>query len=416
MNKQKNLFFIISIFIVFFIIFSYNKILFAGSFQTVGEYYRYFEDDGSVAHDKIVEVDRDLYYVNTDGYATFNSWVNKDSKYYYAGNDGKLYKGGIKEIEGYKYYFGDDCELQKGWVDDYNYYGDYEDGFLLTGFQELEIPKSWYTEVTNENEGWFYFDTNTCKKYYSTDEAYVCKTVGGSKYCFDQNGIIRTGWRRITDTTPAMKGYMYFKEESTEEFKYGEAIVNSWYSIEPPTEIIPTSEVKYFYFNGQGVPRCAPVGSFIRVRLNEKTYLFNEFGYTVYGVRLVDGEYYYFGDSVTECSMKTGLITNKDIEGTGENNSYYFEGDGKGYTGVYNNKLYYCGKLQKAQSEQKYAAFNIKGVLKLVNTQGNIMKNKSKVKDGDDCRWSTNSSGNVTYKDDDATINEPIAPEINTES
>lgn len=384
---------------------------FAGRFEKSGEYYRYFEDDGSVAYDKFVEVDRQKYYVNSDGYASFNSWVNKDGKFYYAGNDGVLYCDGIKEIEGYKYYFNSECELQKGWIDDYMYYADDDDGMLLNGFQELEIPKDMPTEYTGEKFAWFYFDTNSCKKYYSQNEPYICKTIGTSKYCFDQNGIVRTGWRLIKETIPVMKGYMYFTEETNNDFKYGEAVVNTWYSIEPPVDVIPNGQVRYFYFNGQGVPRCAPEGKFSKVRLNDKTYLFNEYGYAIYGIKEVENEYYYFGDSVNNCSMKTGLI-NKDVDGSGDVNSYYFEDEGRGYTGVYKNRLYYKGKLQVATPEQKYAGIQIGDMIRLVNTSGTVMKNKKKVKDGDGCAWSTNSGGVVTTHDDDATIIPAAPPEL----
>lgn len=408
---KKILYFIISVCLVFV----FTNVSFAGKFEKTGEYYRYYDDNGNVVYDQFVDVDRNKYYVTEDGYAAFNSWVNKDSKYYYAGNNGILYADGIKEIDGYKYYFNTEGELQKGWIEDYTYYGDLDDGILVTGFQELDIPSDMYTESSKEKIGWFYFDSDTCKKYYAKDESYVSKMVGSKRYCFDQNGILRTGWRRIKETVPAMKGYMYFQEEASEEFKYGEAITDTWYAVEPPSDVVPNGEVKYFYFNGQGVPRCAQEGKFVKVRINEKTYLFNEYGYAVYGIREVGGIYYYFGNSADDCSMRTGLIKG-DVDGSGEPASYYFLDDGSGYSGVYNNKLYYNGKLQCASSEQKYAAIKVKGVVRLVNTSGTVMKNKKKVKDGDGCAWSTNSSGTITYKDDDAAETEPTSPEVNTEN
>ena len=208
-----------------------------------------------------------------------------------------------------------------------------------------------------------------------------------------------------------MKGYMYFVEDSSDEFKFGEAVTNTWYSVEPPADVLPTSEVRYFYFNSQGQPRTAPVGKYQKVRLDEKTFLFNEYGYAVYGVQEINGDYYYFGPSVKDCSMKTGLI-NKDIEGNNDGSSYYFEADGKGLTGINNNKLYYKGKLQSASKEQKYAAYEINGRVYLVNSSGILMKNRKNLKDGDGCEWSTSSSGTVTKKDDEADYSNPVAPEL----
>ena len=396
------------------LIFTISKHTFAGRFEKSGEYYRYFENDGSVAYDKIVEVERDRYYVNENGYAVFNSWVEKDGKYYYAGDDGKFYGEGVHDIDHYKYYLNYEGELQKGWCNDYLYYGDQEDGFLISGFHELEIPKSWITEDEKEKTGWFYFDSNTCKRYYAEQDAYATKMVGERKYCFDQNGIIRTGWRKMKDTTPAMKGYMYFVEDTTGDFKFGEAVTNTWYSVEPPSELMSNSEVRYFYFNGQGQPRCAQEGKYMKVRFNDKTYLFNEFGYAVYGIHVVNNEYYYFGPGVSDCSMKTGLL-NYDVDGTNDGASFFFQDDGIGLSGVKNNKLYYKGKLQMASSEQKYAAFKVNNLIYLVNSSGSIMKNKKKVTDGDGCKWSTNSGGVVTYKEEGADYTEAAPPELSND-
>ena len=394
-------------------IFTLTNLCFAGRFEKSGEYYRYFEDDGSVARNQIVEVDRKQYFVNDEGYAVFNSWAEVNGDMYYAGNDGVFKTDGVYEIEGYKYYLDTTGKLQKGWCgSDYLYYGDLEDGFLINGFQELEIPKGWATEDEKERVAWFYFDVNTYKRVYSEDDPYITKIVGGRRYCFDQNGIMRTGWRLIKDTEPVMKGWMYFVEDTTDEFKFGEAVTDTWYAVEPPTEVLPSMDVRYFYFNGQGQPRTAQVGKYQKVRLGEKTYLFNEYGYAVYGVHEINGDYYYFGPSTQDCSMKTGYI-NKDVDGTNDGSSFYFEGDGKGITGIYSNKLYYKGKLQRATSEQKYAAIEVgNNRVYLVNSSGNVVKNRKKIKDGDGCAWSTNSSGIVTYKDEDGDYVKAEPPEL----
>ncbi len=393
------------------LILALSNICLAARFEKSGEYYRYFEDDGSVARDKIVEVDRKKYYVNSDGYAVFNSWVEKDGEMYYAGNEGAFILDGICEVDGYKYYLDREGRLVKGWSEDYLYYGDLEDGFLVNGFQELEIPRDWATEVAKEKTAWFYFDVNTNKRIFSENEPYISKMVGGRRYCFDQNGIIRTGWRHIKDTTPAMKGYMYFVEDTTDEFKFGEAVTDTWYAVEPPTEVLPGKDIRYFYFNGQGQPRTAPLGKYQKVRLGDKTFLFNEYGYAVYGIQIVNNDYYYFGPNVQDCSMKTGII-NSSIDGTNDGATFYFEDDGKGFTGVKSNKLYFKGKVQMASPEQKYSAIEINGRAYLVNSSGTLMKNKKKIKDGDGCEWSTNSSGIVIKKDDDAELTPATPPAL----
>lgn len=388
-----------------------SNVVFAARFEKSGEYYRYFEDDGSVARDKIVEVDRKKYYLNDEGYAVFNSWVEKDGEMYYAGDDAAFKTNGVYQIDAYKYYLDSEGRLQKGWCDNYLYYGDLDDGFLVNGFQELEVPKDWPTEGKNEKMAWFYFDVNTNKRVFSDNAPYISKLIGNKRYCFDQNGILRTGWRLIRETTPAMKGYMYFVDDTDENFKFGEAVTDTWYAVEPPGEVLSNSDVRYFYFNGQGQPRTAPEGKYQKVRLGEKTFLFNEYGYAVYGIHEINGDYYYFGPSVKDCSMKTGQI-NKDIDNSGDKASFYFEGDGRGITGVRNNKLYYKGKLQAASSEQKYAGIEINGRAYLVNTSGTIMKNKNKIKDGDGYWWTTTQAGIVSSKEDVASFTQPTPPAL----
>ena len=394
----------------FCLVFLLANTAFAGRIEKSGEYYRYFDDDGSVARNEIIELDRKKYYFNDEGYAVFNSWVEYNDDMYYADNEAVLKTDGVYDIEGYKYYLDREGKMRKGWSDDYLYYGDLEDGYLLNGFQELEIPRGWATE-SKDKTGWFYFDTNTCKRVFANDDAYICKMVGNKRYCFDQNGIIRTGWRLIKDTTPAMKGWMYFVEETNDEFKFGEAVTDTWYAVEPPSEVLPNAEVRYFYFNGQGQPRTAPEGKYQKVRLGEKTFLFNEYGYAVYGIHEVSGDYYYFGPDVRDCSMKTGQF-NKSIDNSNDGASFYFENDGKGISGIRSNKLYYKGKLQMASAEQKYAAIEVNGRVYLVNTTGAVMKNRKKVKDGDGLLWSTNSSGIVTYKEEGADYTKAMPPEL----
>ena len=109
--------------------------------------------------------------------------------------------------------------------------------------------------------------------------------------------------------------------------------------------------------------------------------------------------------------MKIGAISG-NIDGTNDGASFFFENDGKGLTGVKNNKLYYKGKLQMAEPEQKYVGVKINNLTYLVNQAGIIQKNKKKVKDTDGSAWSTNSSGIVTYKDDDANVIEAKAPDL----
>ena len=84
------------------------------------------------------------------------------------------------------------------------------------------------------------------------------------------------------------------------------------------------------------------------------------------------------------------------IDDGGEMREILFTSTGRGYTGVYNNYLYYMGKLQKADSGSKYEVFTIQdgdsSKNYVINTSGRIAKNTT-VKDRDGIKYKTNSGG-----------------------
>ena len=360
---------------IIFII-SFNIVSFAEGWETVNGETRY-KRNGSYVMGEIVHYNGHSYILDANGYLEKNCWVTLAGNDYYATNDGSLYCDGKFLIDEHYYYFDRDCVRLKGWINE-NYYAN-DEGYLVNGFQNLVYPNDWHVEDHDKNAdriAWFYFDSSY-KKVAANDDAYMAKSVGGSTYCFDQNGIIRTGWRQVKDQTPVMRGYMYFVPEETSKFKYGEAVKSSWYSIEPPTEVIANDEVRYFYFNSSGYLKVAPEGTFIKARIESKTFLFNEYGYAVYGIRKVGDDYYYFGNSSNDCSMKTGKF---NLQNGSEVIEYYFSPneDGRGHSGVYNNKLYYKGRLQKADTYSKYVAYKVGRAIYLVNSSGVVQKIKGK--------------------------------------
>ena len=404
--KKINLLIFSLLFMIFF-----SFISFADGWENVNGEYRFMRN-GSYVAGEILFYEDEYYILDANGFLIRNNWAVLQDLNYYATNDGSLYCDGKYQIDNHFYYFDRQCVLQKGWIEDVYYAND--EGYLVTGFQHLEYPEYWHTEIENTNneqtkKAWFYFDSNY-KKTYANNDAYIAKSIAGSKYCFDQNGIMMTGWRQIKEQTPIMRGYMYFMPEENSNFEFGEAVCSSWYSVEPPTEVLKNDEVRYFYFNASGFLKVAQEGSFVKGRIGTKTYLFNEYGYCVYGIRKVENEYYYFGNSSNDCSMKTGKF---NLQIGGEAIEYYFNpnDDGKGYTGVYNNKLYYKGRLQKADSFSKYVAYKVSKANYLVNTSGVIMKNKKKIKDGNGVIWSTDQEGTVTYTDEGEYLNTEL-PEV----
>lgn len=388
--------------------------IFADGLEKSGDYF-YFKRGGAILTSQFIEDSKNKYYATDNGSLAVNSWIVVDDERYYASNTAALYTNTIETIDGKGYYFDYEGKLRYGWIKG-EYYAN-EDGYLVTGFQRLHLYTS--TADFEENPGpsgsvkdageedeidWFYFNesgTNKYKKFYAEDEEYAVKTINNAKYCFDESGRLCTGWKKIKDKTPIMSGYMYFVEDETENFAFGQALTNTWYATSGPTgddDITGNSDIRYYYFLSTGSPVCATEGKYIKHRIGEKYYLFNDQAYCEYGIKQVGNDYYYFGDSLTDCSMKTGKY---EVDtGDGYKMYYYFDSDGKGYTGVYKDKLYYKGLLQCATEGSKCEAVRINGTTRLVNTNGQILKNKKNYKDSDGNKWSTNSSGVVTYSED----------------
>ena len=169
-------------------------------------------------------------------------------------------------------------------------------------------------------------------------------------------------------------------------------------------------DVEYYYFSSNGTPKVGPpieeASTSDLVKINGITYLFNEKGNPVYGLRKLQvgntGEYacYYFGPDKATSSVIKGKGTVE--EGDGSKSQFYFTETGnkmgRGFTGVKDTYLYYMGKLQKAESGTKYEAINIEGKIYLVNTSGKIVKSGS-VKDSSGTKYKTNTSGQVTQVD-----------------
>ncbi|MDO5564084.1 MAG: cell wall-binding protein [Eubacteriales bacterium] len=368
-----------------------------------------YSQNGSYCFNTFIQDSGSTYYFDQNGKCVQNSWIKlSDDAWYYAGTTGKLYVDGIFHINDNMYYFDANGKLLKGWIDD-TYYAN-EQGYLVIGWQQLPISKQGIVKQ-DETEAWYYFKSDG-KKVAAENETYTTKTFEDRKYCFDQRGVLCVGWVQMKQEDPEIKGYMYFAEKETTQFKFGQAVVSTWYAAPSPTIANMSEEVAWYYFNSAGYPKCGQTENYQRTRIDNKYYLFNDFGNPVSGVRRVGENYYYFGNDRNDCSMKAGLVS--VVDGSGVKNSYYFSSSGQGYSGVYNSKLYFHGLLQKADSLTKYEAFVVNSQMYLVNSSGVIAKNKKKVKDGDGNTWTTNSSGIVTDYEG-GRISECIYPEPNVD-
>ena len=377
--------------------------------------YRYLDSSGYIAVSTWID---DEYYVGSDGIMVTDSWLREDCSsetdsgiaWYYFDSRGQAVKEGWKKIDDVWYYFDDVGVMQTGWVDENRYYTN-ESGQMLTGWQLLDPPEDVsydeddeeeydpFTQADNDGKYWYYFKSNGRKVTPDEDSGneYGTVRIDGDYYCMNSDGVLQYGWKNVEGGS-SITSYKYFKSDGK--------MVTGWYSLAAPRGIDDSSdEIHWYYFNSKGVPKADEDGIPTKddlLTINGKTYLFNNVGNPVYGLRKVylgesedESNYtsYYFGEDDNDCWAHSGKI--KVEEDSGEENTYYFTSAGRGFTGIKDNYLYYVGKLQVAQND-KYELINVPGkdYAVMVNSSGKVMKSTT-VKNSDDIKYKTNSSGQV---------------------
>ncbi len=377
--------------------------------------YRYLDSSGYIAVSTWID---DEYYVGSDGIMVTDSWLREDCSsetdsgiaWYYFDSRGQAVKEGWKKIDDVWYYFDDVGVMQTGWVDENRYYTN-ESGQMLTGWQLLDPSEDVsydeddeeeydpFTQADNDGKYWYYFKSNGRKVTPDEDSGneYGTVRIDGDYYCMNSDGAMQYGWKNVEGGS-SITSYKYFKSDGK--------MVTGWYSLAAPRGIDDSSdEIHWYYFNSKGVPKADEDGIPTKddlLTINGKTYLFNNVGNPVYGLRKVylgesedESNYtsYYFGEDDNDCWAHSGKI--KVEEDSGEENTYYFTSAGRGFTGIKDNYLYYVGKLQVAQND-KYELINVPGkdYAVMVNSSGKVMKSTT-VKNSDDIKYKTNSSGQV---------------------
>lgn len=383
--------------------------------------YRYLDSSGYIAVSTWID---DEYYVGSDGIMVTDSWLREDCSsetdsgiaWYYFDSRGQAVKEGWKKIDDVWYYFDDVGVMQTGWVDENRYYTN-ESGQMLTGWQLLDPPEDVsydeddeeeydpFTQADNDGKYWYYFKSNGRKVTPDEDSGneYGTVRIDGDYYCMNSDGAMQYGWKNVEGGS-SITSYKYFKSDGK--------MVTGWYSLAAPRGIDDSSdEIHWYYFNSKGVPKADEDGIPTKddlLTINGKTYLFNNVGNPVYGLRKVylgksedESNYtsYYFGEDDNDCWAHSGKINVE--EDSGEENTYYFTSAGRGFTGIKDNYLYYVGKLQVAQND-KYELINVPGkdYAVMVNSSGKVMKSTT-VKNSDGMKYKTNSSGQVIEIDEE---------------
>ena len=368
-----------------------------------GNYWFWLNSDGEMATNELVEDDGDYYYVDSNGAMVTNRWIQlenddadeDDSEYvwYYFQNNGKAYTASegdsvsFKTINGKKYTFDDEGKMLWGWVDQNGdrvtdeadwatglyYCGTADDGAQVTGWAKLHVLDESVEERFNDREDeeeqdyWFYFNSNG-KKVYATadninDGVYVTKTINGHKYAFDDAGVMMFEWTdefatTTEDSTATASTWQYYNDREAGNRAKG------WF-YEIPAEKLDGSayddaEAKWFYSKNDGTLYANVIKT-----INGKKYAFNDKGEMLSGLQAIkfdsagnmiesykvdeeseldkyvdknSGRYagsawdiYYFGDSA-DGAMK---LSSQNVEIDGEVYNFYFmktgENKGKGF-------------------------------------------------------------------------------------
>ena len=283
------------------------------------------------------------------------------------------------------------------WVDD-EYFVE-STGIMATD-KWLKLPK--------RNPAWNETSATTVWYYFSTSGKMVSdgwSKIGGKYYYFDGDGAMQTGWVDMGNSS-GFANYRYYQSNGQ--------VQTGWLSTTPPEDddynLDLGSDVQWYYFSSNGEPKVGPkisdASTSNLVRINNITYLFNEKGNPVYGLRRLEvgtsGQYacYFFGADKATSSVVKGK--GNVVEGDGTTGQFYFADSGnkagRGYSGVEDGFLYYMGKLQKADSGTKYEVIEVNDKNYLVTTSGKVVKS-STVKDANGAKFKTSSAGVVTEVD-----------------
>ena len=158
-------------------------------------------------------------------YKEKNSWVHYGDIYRYRGEDSKIVTK-WKEIDGKWYYFMDNGDMATGTVDiDGSKYHFNNGGVMLTDWQNIDGK-------------WYYLGSDGIIKTGAQE-------VGGKKYYFDDNGVMLTGWQNISDA-------WYYITEKGEVSIGWQNIDGKWYYFAEDGKMITNQYIGTYYVGADG--------------------------------------------------------------------------------------------------------------------------------------------------------------------
>lgn len=257
-------------------------------FAKSGDDFFYLGEDEWMLVNQVVEDNDNIYFVDVTGRMTKNAWVfvaidkDADEHWMYFGANGKAVKSGWKEIGGKKYHFTDSKMdygflAEDGIMIDEEQENAYKDAMYFCGAEEdgHMFKNEWVKVYDSENEVvWLFFSANGKKV---TGK----KIINGVEYFFNSDGKMMTSFvaspsqaspssiAKYFDENGACvkKGWIWAMDEAEEDYH--------WYYAKNNGELIK-NEVK---------------------KINNKWYMFDEFGVMLTGIQEVDEGWMYFAEN-----------------------------------------------------------------------------------------------------------------------
>ena len=243
------------------------------------------------------------------------------------------------------------------------YLVDNNTGKNLTGFQEIKYQnKVVYYAPSNAQMQYGWQSINSNRYYFDTFNGAMAtgqKNINGNWYMFDNQGVMQTGFQKITSQNKTV----YYSEDKAKlgQMQYGQKnIKGNWYNFDTYNGAMKTgfvtipSQNKTVYYSEDK----AKLGQmqYGKTEVKGKTYYFDTYnGAMKKGLTNINGNNYYFDNSGV---MATGQ---KNISG----NWYMFNDQGIMQTGFVHipsqNKTVYYSKDKNNLGQMLYGQKNIDG-------------------------------------------------------
>ena len=404
-----------------------------------GSNWFYLDSDGYMAKDTIVVSgsNDDKYYVDANGAKVTNTWVSVDNAddnecsdqedvsttWYFFGSDGRAKRADAGKKVFTNIPHGENMDKKSTFAFD-------EDGHMLSGWQYLQKPEYDNFEDVNpfEDEAWFWFGANGRAARNAT------KHINGQYYTFSESGAMDDKW---VQGTPGISKPTAQIASDADAF-YTESIGHrrtGWMYTYDPDDADEEGDQYWFYLNNKGeafndrakdtkkvdargnvlvdynadaskVLDPTSVASDVAAKvIKNKTYLFDENGRMVTGLRDIDapvlrqggkdleaGIYFFSNEGGSgEGQMMTGKQTTDD---EGDKYTYYFNKAGKAEKNALIKGSVYGvdGKRLEAEAGSKYEVMITEADVKddgkvvipagtsiIVNSNGTVKKNASTV-------------------------------------